>query len=272
MTLAASPANAALVANWGLDDLTGPIFDSTGNHVDGLPTGSPSHGMPGVQNGIYGAISINNAAGTSIEFGPTAVDEFFTIGTDNLNPVMNLGATGSFTAMGWMKPYPLGSTVQRNYRILSTGSAAGVDRGWGLSLRMNLTDGTNTSIRFTGFGIADNDSSAFNLDFQNWIHIAVTYNSGLITYFLNGNMLDSDVRAFENESANGRLVVGSRLGGNDADQMNGLLDGIRVYDQILTAEEIQQAAVESVSAVPEPTVALLGLAGIVPCFRRRRAR
>src|SRR5262245_56230342 len=136
MTLAASPANAAMVANWGLDDLTGSIVDSTGNHVDGLPTGFPTHGMPGVQNGLYGAISITDAVGTSIEFGPTVTDEYFTIGTDNNNPVMNLDTTGSFTVMGWMNPYPLVSATARNYKVLSTGSAGGSDRGWGFSLRM----------------------------------------------------------------------------------------------------------------------------------------
>jgi MYXO-CTERM domain-containing protein len=85
-------------------------------------------------------------------------------------------------------------------------------------------------------------------------------------------MLDSDIRAFENESANGRLTVGSRLGGNDSDQMNGLLDGIRVYDQVLTPAEIQQAAAESVSAVPEPSSAVLGLAGLFAFVRRKRGR
>jgi hypothetical protein len=272
VTLTASSADAALIANWGQDDLTGFIVDSTGNHPDGISTGFPTHLMPGVPNGNYGAISINNANGFSIEYGPTVTDEFFTIGADNLSPVMNLGATGSFTVMGWMNPYPLLVATARNYKVLSTGSAAGVDRGWGLSLRMTQIDGTGSSVRFTGFGIADNDSSTFNLTFGNWIHLAVTYDNGLITYFLNGNMLDSDVRAFENESANGRLTVGSRVGGNDSDQMNGLLDGIRVYDQVLTPAEIQQAAVESVSAIPEPSSAVLGLAGLFALVRRKRGR
>jgi hypothetical protein len=269
-TLGASSANAAIIASWRQDELFGPIIDSTGNHPLGIETGAASYGMQGVPNGSYGAITINNAAGTSIEYGPIDVDEFFTVGTDNINPVMNLNATGSFTVMGWMNPNPLPSVTPRSYKILSTGSVSGADRGWGFALRLTQIDGTGSSVRFTNFGIADNDSATFNLSFGSWIHLAATYNNGLITYFLNGVMLDTDTSAFGNDTANARLVIGSRLGGNDSDQMNGLLDGIRVYDQVLTENEIRQAATESVSVIPEPSAAFLVLAGSVAFMRRRR--
>lgn len=270
-TLATSSAHAAIVANWKQDELSGPIIDSTGNHPDGLATGVVNYGMPGVPSGTYGMITVNGALGSSIEYGPIDQDEFFVVGTDNNNPVMNLDATGAFTVMGWMNPYALPSATARSYKFLSTGSAGGADRGWGLALRLTQLDGTGSSIRFTGFGIADNDSSTFAITFGSWIHVAVTYDNGLITYFLNGTQLDSDNRAFGNDLANARLVIGSRLGGNDSDQMNGLLDGIRVYDQVLTETQIREAAAESVS-VPEPSMSLLGLAGALGLMRRTRRR
>jgi hypothetical protein len=270
-SLGAMRADATIVANWNQDELSGSIIDSTGNHPDGIPTGTPTYGLPGVPNGSYGALTITNAAGTAIEYGPTAVDEFFNVGTDNNNPVLNLDTTGSFTVMAWLNPYALASATPRSYKVLSTGSAGGSDRGWGFALRLTQVDGTSTSIRFTGFGIADNDSLTFNLTFGTWIHVAASYNNGLITYFLNGNMLDMDTSSFGNESVNGRLVVGSRLGGNDSDQMNGQIDGIRVYNEVLTEGQIRQAAVESVSAIPEPSAALIGLLGTfgIVCRRRR---
>lgn len=270
--LAASSANATLIANWKQDELAGNLIDSTGNHPDGFSTGSPTYGAPGVPNGIYGGITVSNAFGTSIEYGPTAVDEFFNVGSNNLNPVLNLDNTAAFTVMGWMNPNALLDTTARSYKIMSTGSAAGADRGWGLALRLTQIDGTNSSIRFTNFGVADNESSTFNLAFGTWIHIAATYSNGTITYFLNGVMLDSDTSSFGNETANGRLIIGSRLGGNDADQMNGSLDGIRVYDRVLSEAEIQQAAVDSVS-IPEPSAGLLGLGAAFGLgWRRRRPR
>jgi hypothetical protein len=210
---------------------------------------------------------VAGATGTAIEYGPSDVDEFFTIGTDNNNPVMNLDAAGAFTVMGWMNP--AAPTAGRSYRFLSTGSGAGPDRGWGIGLRVPNAVGTASSIRFTTYGIADNDSSTFDVTFGNWIHIAATYDNGQINYFLNGNALDSDISAFGNEGTAGRLVVGGRVGANDTDQMNGLIDGIQVYNEVLTPERIREAAAAS---VPEPSTTLLGVAvGCVALARRRRS-
>lgn len=65
--------------------------------------------------------------------------------------------------------------------------------------------------------------------------------------------------------------MGGRLGGADADQMNGRIDGVRVYNEVLAADQIRDAAVASVS-VPEPsTTLLLGAVGCVILARRRRA-
>jgi len=159
----------------------------------------------------------------------------------------------------------------RTYRFLSTGSAAGADRGWGFGLRLNNITGAGSAIRFTNYGIADNDSSVFDVTPGNWVHIAATYNNGQISYYLNGNPLDSDTSAFGNEGAAGRLVIGGRVGGNDTDQMNGLVDGVQVYNQVLTADQIRQAAAASVS-VPEPsTMLILGVAGCLALARRQRA-
>jgi hypothetical protein len=259
-------ANAALIGAWRQDEASGNLVDSTGAHPPGVATGSPTYGQPGVPNGTYGAINVAGAAGTAIAYGPSDVDEFFTIGTDNNNPVMNLNAADAFTVMGWVNP--AAPTAARTYRFLSTGSAAGADRGWGIGLRLNNTAGTGSSIRFTTYGIADNDSSVFDVPFGNWLHVAATYNNGQINYFLNGNPLDSDTSVFGNEGAAGRLVVGGRLGGNDADQMNGLIDGVQVFNEVLTADQIRQAAAASV--VPEPSaMLLLGVFGCAALARRR---
>lgn len=268
-TALSSAATAALIGDWRHDEASGPLIDATGGHVPGDPTGFPTYGQAGVPNGAYGAITVSNALGTSIEYGPSTVDEFFTSGTDNINPVLNLDATGAFTVMGWVNPFALADATTRTYRFMSTGSFAGADRGWGIGLRMNNIVGTGSAIRFTTYGIADNDSGFFDLTFGNWIHLAATYDSGLITYFLNGNLIDTDVSSFGNEGAAGRLVIGGRVGANDADQMNGLIDGVRVYDSVLSETAIRQAAAESVS-IPEPSVAIFGLVACGGLLARRR--
>jgi hypothetical protein len=263
-------ADAALVGSWLQDEAAGNLIDSTGGHPAGTPTGSPAYGQAGVPNGTYGAINVTNAAGTAIGYGPSEVDQFFTIGSDNNNPVMNLDRAGAFTVMGWVNP-AAPTTAGRTYRFLSTGSAAGADRGWGIGLRLNNVAGTGSAIRFTNYGVADNDSSAFDVTFGNWVHVAATYNNGQINYFLNGNPLDSDTSLFGNEGTPARLVVGGRLGGNDTDQMNGVVDGVQVFNQVLTVDQIRQAAAASVS-VPEPSaMLLLGVVGCAIVGRRRRA-
>lgn len=251
------PLQAAVIGSWAQDEASGDLIDSTGNHPAGTPAGSPTYGQAGVPNGTYGSISVSGATGTSIEYGPSNSDEFFNVGTDNNNPILNLNATGAFTVMGWINPFA--PTAMSTYRIISTGSAAGADRGWGFGLRLNALDGAGSTLRFTTYGIADNDSDPFSINFNEWIHMAATYNNGAISYFLNGTALGgSDTSLFGNESANGRLVIGGRFGGNDVDQANGRLDGIRVYDELFSATQIQDAAALS---VPEPSTFILGAVG-----------
>jgi hypothetical protein len=257
LVLSSLPLQAAVIGSWAQDDASGDLVDSTGNHPAGTPVGSPTFGQAGVPNGTYGSISVSGASGTAIEYGPSSADEYFVVGTDNNNPVMNLDRTAAFTVMGWINPFA--PTANSTYRIISTGSAAGVDRGWGFGLRLNGLDGTGSTLRFTTYGIADNDSDPFSINFNEWIHMAATYNNGAINYFLNGVALGgSDTSLFGNESVNGRLVIGGRLGGNDVDQANGLLDGIRVYDELFSATQIQEAAALS---VPEPSAFILGAVG-----------
>lgn len=260
----ASGANGALIGAWLQNEPSGDLIDSTGGHPAGVATGTPTYGQPGVPAGTYGSIVRGNIAGSSIDYGPSISDEFFNVGADNNNPVMNLDAAGSFTAMGWVNP-SAPTAALFTYRFLSTGSAAGADRGWGLGLRLNQATGVASDIRFTSYGILDNDSSTFDVAFGSWIHLAVTYNNGTINYFLNGNALDSDTSVFGNELAAARLVIGGRLGANDVDQMNGRIDEVKVYNTVLSLAEIQAAA------VPEPSSAILGMIALAGLARRRRA-
>jgi hypothetical protein len=121
----------------------------------------------------------------------------------------------------------------------------------------------------TTYGVADNDSDPVNgLSIDTWYHIAATYGSGAINYYLNGDLLGgADNSLFNNDSANARLNVGARL--NGLDQSNAAFDGIRVYDAVLDADSIRSAAVASVT-VPEPATGFLGSLGLAFVLGRRR--
>jgi hypothetical protein len=262
------PAHAALIASWNQNELSGNLVDSAGGHPAAVPIGANTYAQPGVPNGTYGSIIVAGATGTSIGYGPSIVDSYFTVGADNNNPVMNIPSTGSFTVMAWINPNA-GDVAARSYRPISTGSSLGADRGWGLALRLGNADGTAATVRFTNYGILDNDSDPFTVVIGSWVHIAATYSNGSINYFLNGNQLTgSDVSSFGDELAGARLTIGGRLGGNDSDQLSGRMDGLRVYDTVMTAAQIQAAAIASV--VPEPSVLALASLGAVGLLRRRR--
>jgi hypothetical protein len=269
-------ASAALVGWWKQDDLAGSnIVDSTGQNPEAVPFGTPIYATEGVPNGLYGSIAVTNGVGTSISYGPSTVDAQFITGIDNNNPVMNIDQTAQLTVMGWLRPATPELTTSHAYRMIGTGSSAGTDFGWGLALRLTNTGGILVPFaRFTAYGIVDKDVPIpGGIVYDQWIHLAATYDNGVTSLYLNGEFLGThiDLRPFGNDSPNNRLVIGGRLGGSNNEQTNGLIDGLRVYDTVLTVEEIRAAAVDSVS-VPEPSAALLGLIGASFLGWRRQRR
>jgi MYXO-CTERM domain-containing protein len=223
---------------------------------------------------LYGSIAVTNVVGTSISYGPSTIDAQFITGIDNNNPVMNIDQTAQLTVMGWLRPATPELTTSHTCRMIGTGSSAGGDFGWGLGLRFTNTGGVLVPFaRFTAYGIIDKDVAIpSGIVYDQWIHLAATYDNGVTSLYLNGEFLGThpDLRLFGNDSTNNRLVIGGRLGGSNNEQTNGLIDGLRVYDTVLTADEIRAAAIESVS-VPEPSAALLGLIGasLLGSWRRR---
>ena len=58
--------------------------------------------------------------GTFVSYGLSTLDQYFTIGTDNNSPVMNLDTTGAFTVMGWINPNA--PTAPSTYRFCQRGA------------------------------------------------------------------------------------------------------------------------------------------------------
>lgn len=256
--LAGYSAPAALVGWWKQDDLAGSnIVDSTGLNPEAVPLGSPIYGTEGVPNGVYGSITVNQAIGTSISYGPSTIDAQFITGIDNNNPVMNIDQTAQLTVMGWLRPATPELTTSHTYRMIGTGSG---DFGWGLGLRLTNVSGVLVPFaRFTAYGVVDKDVEITQgIVYDQWIHLAATYDNGLTSLYLNGVFLGThaDTRLFGNDSTNNRLVIGGRLGGSNNEQASALIDGLRVYDAVLTEEEIRAAAAKSVSVIPEPGTVL----------------
>ena len=267
-------APAAIVGWWKQDEPDGSnVFDATGQNPEAVPVGTPVYNNPGVPNGFYGGITVTNAIGTSIGYGPSTVDALFVTGMDNNNAVMNIDQTARVTIMGWLRPATPELSNSHTYRMISTGSSLGGDFGWGLGLRLTNVGGILVPFaRFTAYGVVDKDIEiAGGIVYDQWIHLAATYDNGVTTLYFNGELLGTHANGalFNNDSMSNRLVFGGRLGGSNNEQANGLIDGLRVYDEVLTLDQIRLAAAESVS-VPEPGAAFLGLIGLSLCGCKRR--
>ena len=52
--LTASLSQAAVVGSWTLDETSGDILDATGNHPEGMATGTPTYSTAGMPNGSSG--------------------------------------------------------------------------------------------------------------------------------------------------------------------------------------------------------------------------
>ncbi len=95
----------------------------------------------------------------------------------------------------------------------------------------------NDHLRFTTPGVMDHDGNNSILQLDTWQHVAVTFVAGQAagcTFYVNGVATDT--------VASSALVTGAgpfEIGHNHWDQWClGMIDEVRVYDRVLSAEEV----------------------------------
>jgi len=109
-------------------------------------------------------------------------------------------------------------------------------------------------LRFTTPGVLDHDGFNTILQTNTWQHVAVTFqpdqNNGLV-FYLNGVETERMTSSALN-SGSGPFLIGN----NQWSQFyEGLIDDVRVYNKVLTAEEIQQATRGDTSLAWNPSPA-----------------
>ena len=207
-----------LVAHWKLDEEVGDIaYDGAGEYdatLHGEPAWQPEGGM------VDGALQLDG------------IDDC--VETDFiLNP-----ADGAFSVFAWIKGGAAGqviisqrdNTVGRNTR---PGSA------W---LGVGASDGKlTTGLMDTAFGSLGSESVITD---GQWHHIGLVYDfDGLHRYlYMDGAEVAKDTNPVGGVSSDGGLYFGA---GKDLDAgsfFSGLIDNVRIYNQALTAEEIEALA------------------------------
>jgi len=100
--------------------------------------------------------------------------------------------------------------------------------------------GHGTGVRFTTPGILDHSSTNITLQAGTWQHVAATFvpsqSEGLIFYY-NGEETERQTSSAIS-AGSGPLLIGSNQWGEN---LVGMIDDVRVYDHILTPEEVAEA-------------------------------
>ncbi len=215
LCVSAQASDPNLVAHWMLDEGTGLIaYDSAGNN-DGTLNGDP--------NWTTGQV------GGALEF--DGLDDYVDCGSEaSLEP-------GSFTISAWIKPDDVSSRQQIAGKL---GNEPVHDRGYGY--RLEVLDGkASLLIDPTGCCNGKAIKSDTSLEVGQWYFVAGTYGGSTGTIYVDGQPENSDLGTLDAYYTN--FFIGARFSDYytaSFDHFNGAIDDVRVYDRVLSAEEIEE--------------------------------
>lgn len=226
------------------DETTSTILDSTSNNVDGN------------KKGINEPIETNlGKIGNAQSFDGT--DDYSTMGN---TPFLNFESIDPFSLEGWLKPNNTGT----NRVIISKQDSASPAKGW----RLLLSSANKISIALYYTNAPSNyietSTNAVFSDTSTWTHFLVTYNGSSLKegleIYINGDLAettDSATTLTDDISNSYPANIGSR--NNGALVFNGVLDEIRVYDQVMSliwAKGVYYAEIDSLISYNDPWAGL----------------
>ncbi len=231
----ATYTKAELILHFDMDETVSPLVDS----VSGLTAEATDDGHV---YGLAGPTGFGNAVGLS-DNGSWQLD------VDESAPLRDMLNDFSVAAWVYLDSDTMLDKVGPNYqlnRIIGDDIAWDAD-GWALGV---WEDGR---VRFTKNGVVDLDTAAAFVEADNWYHVAATISAeDGVTIYVNGEEAElfGDTRNLNNgKGSNGQDDVyglGRTYGVNEAQWVAGRFDDIRVYDTVLTAEEVAALLVPSV--------------------------
>jgi hypothetical protein len=268
----APAARAALIGHWDLETGSGTTaFDQSTTGNDGTLVNTPTwqtSGLAPVPSGTTADLEFSGEVGDD-----TGVDTDEDYVSIPANSVYDFGASTDFSVALWIKTT---ATVTQN--PIGQGDAANSSGGEHWELIVNdagylaafIDDGTNT--KYVGGPTFDSNDGPQVNDGQ-WHHIAVTFDrDGNAIRYIDGSAVNEtvDISNVGDISNDEILAIGQRgnvgaLGKTFDSPFDGRIDEVRLYDQVLTAEEVSGLAI-----IPEPTTLGLLSLGIASLLGRRR--
>jgi fibronectin type 3 domain-containing protein len=217
--------SAELIAYYALNELDGTNATDSSNHeFDGVYVDNPVLGIQSVNPELYN---------TAVGFNPGGGFGHVIIASNS--PIREL--TNNFSVALWVKPEDI---VLPGDQVFIGTPQIGI--GW-------IVSTVEGRLKFTTWSVQDYMSSAFVISNDTWTHIAVTMtDANDVQFYVDGDPLEN--LKIGNAPANYGLIE-TYLGtdGNDAYPYFGVLDEVRVYNGILTQDEIRDLAY-----VPEPAL------------------
>jgi prepilin-type N-terminal cleavage/methylation domain-containing protein len=196
------------ISEWNFDEGLGTTTTDTIGSSNGTLANSPAW-----RSGS------NCISGSCLEFDGT--NDYVTCGN---NPDLDL--SGNFTLEVWV--YPM---QDKSSYVFSKTDYSGVG---GYSIYWS---GASNSVRFYYGGSASVDSSAVFTEVNSWVHVVITSKQNALTFYKNGVSAGTASAIATTNTLN--FVIGNRPGseGTAANTFNGRIDGVRLYNEALTASQ-----------------------------------
>lgn len=259
----ANRARAGLVSQWLFDETGGTVAHDSVGGIDGtLSGGAVFDPGAGPGKGIYsGAISFSAATDSYVDMGKVYP---FTSGPFSIVLWINTDQAGA------PPDYSQGQIVLSEHH---TGSAD----GYFFALN-NVGDGlASTGSHF--YASSSAVGSTEDVNDSSWHQLAISYSSGSMSYYIDGALVASGSGNAIASNDAPFMVGGVDYFGTLSGTYNGLISDVSVYDNAISASDVQTLYQQVINSqtVPEPSSLMMGMTGLVlaggtAMCRRNRGR
>jgi hypothetical protein len=215
---------ASLIGHWKLDEPASFNPTAPGTNPTGWDAAADSsgRGFSGVFQDLVGSGPMTGAAGARPDTG-MAVD------FDGVNQEIGLGSPQAFklasqlTVSAWIHPDVV--TAGRTQRIFS-------QNGGGYSFGI-----IGDEFKFTTWGIKDYQTTSATIVPGTWNHVAVVFDANNdTTFYHNGNLVGTIAGDLPANISGSNFSIASN---GSAERFGGLIDDVRLYDGVLTGDEVR---------------------------------
>lgn len=232
-------AHATLIVHYTFD---GDDATNNGTGPNGTTTGGSR----------FVASSAGPAAGRAWQGNRTGANDAY-IQTNLTGNELGMGSGGVYTAMAWVNW--TGVAGSNDHMVFGQEDGPGNNAQLHHGIRSEGPNPNADNIHFGGWGGSQDISDAGTVPAGEWTHVAWQYDGNTKRVFVNG--VETSAQSGNNQSNPGLPVI---VGGHGRDAANpagqsfhGLLDEVRIYDEVLSASEISEIS-NLIQVPPGPSI------------------